>query len=159
MSERLTEEWTETLEEAFGASGVIGTAGENFVVEAIRGWGWECDHYVSDRDKQEAGIDISFRKPSWSKPYTADVKANMDASGNFYVDTASTGWLFASKKYSDRIWHVNVNTGSMAWYGRDEMKDYIITNAHYNTGSLQINSGHRMPFITRRTVKKVEENV
>lgn len=152
MGERLTQEWTKTAEEAFGATGARGSIGEQFVFNAIRSWGWFAELFEDDYQAQVTGIDIAFQNPSWARPYTADIKANMDESGSFYVDTDMNGWLFNANKISDRIWHCNPRTGWMAWYGRREMQEYIYSLNKLNTALCKITPRNRIDFITRRKV-------
>lgn len=154
--DRLTKEWTDTLVEAYGERGQKGEDGELFVKEALTTWGWLVKHYIKDREKQSAGIDLQFKSPRWANWYTADVKNNMDEYGSFYVDTDSSGWLFADTKTSDRIWHCNDTTGWMAWYGREEMKEYIIEKSLKNTGGLKIDVNVKLNFITRKKHEKTK---
>jgi hypothetical protein len=153
MSERLTQEWTKTAEEAFGVTGARGSIGESFVAKTLTSWGWEVELHEEDYNKQVSGIDITFRNPSWQRSYTADIKANLDEYGSFFVDTSSDGWLFKSGKTSDRIWHCNPETGWMAWYGRFEMQKYILSQNKQNTGLYKITNRDKIDFITRRRGK------
>lgn len=150
MGQRSTEEWTKTTEEAYGKTGAKGTIGERFVAEVLASWGWDVELHEEDFAKQVSGIDITFRNPKWARPYTADIKANLDEYGSFYVDTSSNGWLFKSGKTSDRIWHCNPETGWMAWYGRSEMQVYIQLLGKQNTGLYKIANRDKIAFIRRR---------
>jgi len=125
MSDRLTPLWTENIEDAYGDTGAKGRQGELFVIKVIVSWGWEVVYYNQHKTYQLQGKDIAFRKPGWSRFYTADVKNNMWENGSFMVDTTRHGWLFDDDKISDRIWHVNTDTGRMAWYDRQYMQQYI----------------------------------
>ena len=49
---RLTEEWTDTLDEAFGASGTKGRLGEEFMCKVFDKWGWEWKRNESDYQAQ-----------------------------------------------------------------------------------------------------------
>ena len=153
MSERLTQEWTKTAEQAYGKTGAKGTIGEHFVANTLKSWGWEIELHEEDYDKQVSGIDITFRNPKWASSYTADIKANLDEYGNFFVDTSSEGWLFKSGKTSDRVWHCNPDTGWMAWYGRFEMQKHILSLGKQNTGLYKIANGDKIKFVTRRKGK------
>lgn len=126
-SNRLTEEWTETLEEAFGDTENVrkGREGEEFLLKVFKKWNWDTKHYPSDREKQTAGIDIAFRNPKWRYFYTCDVKNNMNNYGSIWVDTK---WLYSDKLKADRIFHVNPETGWVAWYGVDDMRNYYMEN-------------------------------
>lgn len=150
MSDRLTQKWTQTAEQAFGASGAKGDRGEQFMCEVYGSWGWEFEHHPSSFSHQVGGVDFSFRKPGWANFYTADIKSNLDQYGNFYVETDDSGWLFNPKKVSDRVWHVNPDTGWMAWYGRDEMKQFIESKGLRNTGLYKITARDKFDFITKR---------
>jgi hypothetical protein len=150
MSERLTTKWTETAEEAFGPSGAKGDRGEQFLCSVFESWGWDYTLHPTSFNHQVGGVDITFRKPSWANTYTADVKANIDTYGSFFVETDDSGWLFNPRKVSDRIWHVNPDTGWMAWYGREEMMNFIESVGKRNTGLLKITTKDNLNFITRK---------
>jgi len=154
---RLTNEWTPTLEGAFGEVGKIAREAELFVKEAIESWGWEVKDNESDYVDQVAGKDLLIKNPNWSNFYSIDVKNNMNQFGSFFVDTSLEGWLFNPKKKSDRIWHVNKDTGWMAWYGRNEMKQYITNNSLINSGLYQVSAKTKLPFITRSRYSKDEK--
>ena len=124
VNKRLTELWTDSLEEAYGESGAKGREGELFVLEAVRSWGWEVKDNESDFNQQVAGQDIWIKKPTWKNFYSIDVKANLDKYGSFYVYPDQ--WLNPKKK-NHRFWHVNVETGWMAWYDRVQMQTYLKT--------------------------------
>ena len=154
MLMRLTQEWTPTLEGAFGEVGKVAREAELFVKEAVESWGWEVMDNESDYSDQVAGRDLLIKKPSWQNFYSIDVKNNMNQFGSFFVDTNENGWLFGRKKSSDRIWHVNKETGWMAWYGRNEMKQYVINNSLTNTNLFQVNPSMKLPFISRSRYEK-----
>ena len=154
---RLTDEWTPTLEGAFGEVGKLARGAELFVKEAIESWGWEVKDNESGFADQVAGRDLLIKKPTWANFYSIDVKANMNEFGVFNVESNENGWLFNPKKKSDRIWHVNQNTGWMAWYGRNEMKQYIINNSLTNTGLVRILPTQKLSFITRSRYNKNEK--
>lgn len=126
MGERLTNEWTPTLEEAYGPSGKKGLEGELFLMEVFKKWGWSATHHEDDYDLQVSGIDITFQNPKWYKSYTCDVKHNMNEYGKFkiYRDT-----LFKGK--SDRIFHVNAETGWFCWYDRKKMQQEFNKDLNY----------------------------
>lgn len=120
---RLTNKWTKTAEEAFGASGKKGREGEIFLIKVLKSWGWSVKDHEDDREKQVAGIDITFKSPNWHNWYTGDSKCNMKDNSVFYV---YRDWLFSTK--ADRIFHVNPKTGWVAYYGVDEMRKIYDTN-------------------------------
>ncbi len=135
---RLTDKWTSTLDEAFGATGTKGRLGEEFLLKVFTKWGWETKHHESDYKAQIEGRDIEFRKPSWANFYSCDVKNNMDQYGNFYVHK---DWLFKVK--CDRIFHVNPNTGWIVWYGVDEMRKIYDNSMEY----MKFTAKTRQPFM------------
>lgn len=134
MSERQTSLWTETTEEAFGKTPEVelGRKGELLVFNEVLSWGngWEALDHEQDQKLQVQGIDLSIKKPTWKRFYTVDVKTGksyLNEYGNIVIDLKPDGWLLNPQKTSDRIWHVNVDTGWMAWYDRNDMKKYIQT--------------------------------
>ena len=143
MSDRLTPAWTETLDEAFGVTGTKGRLGEEFLCKVFKSWGWEYTLHPQDKKFQVSGIDITFRNPSWYNSYSCDVKANMDQYGSFFV---YKNWLFDPKKISDRIFHVNPDTGWLCWYGRKEMQDWFDESLE----KVKITAKKRPSFITVR---------
>lgn len=157
MSDRLTPEWTATLDEAFGANGLKGLEGEKFVAKTLTSWGWTVEHHESDKDKQLAGVDISFQNPKWQNAYTADVKANIDQYGTFYVECTEDGWLFNPNKTSHRIWHCNPATGWMAWYDRTAMKNHIESVDLRGSDLYKVTVKASIDFIKRRKANKSEE--
>lgn len=148
-SGRLTPKWTDTLEEAFGEKGARGREAELFVKKVIESWGWEVIDHEQDYQKQIAGIDLSIRKPSWSNFYDVDVKANMNEYGTFWIEVSPTGWLFNPKKKNHRVWHVNVDTGWMAWYDREKMKVFIEDSGLKGEGCVKMTPTMTPPFVTR----------
>ena len=112
MGDRLTNRWTPTLKEAFGATGDKGLEGELWMMEVFQSdWGWECTHHPDDYELQVAGIDITFRNPEWYNSYTCDIKNNQNEFGTFYVHS---DWLMKRTYEPDRVFHVNPDTGWMA---------------------------------------------
>ena len=140
MSNRLTNEWTKTPSEAFGASGAKGEEGEEFLMRVFELWGWDFKHYPDDYNKQIKGIDIEFKKPDWHNYYSCDVKNNLWNDGRFRV---YENWLF--KVECDRIFHVNPQTGWLLWYGVKEMREAYVDNGE---GFMEINARFKEhPFI------------
>lgn len=156
---RLTNEWTPTLEGAYGEVGKDARNAELFVKEAIESWGWLVKDNESSYSDQVSGKDLLIKNPSWANFYSVDVKNNMNEYGCFFVDSSLNGWLFKKTKTSDRIWHVNTKTGWMAWYGRNEMMDYIISHSLTETGLVKIAPLMRIPFVTRRKYEKTEDDL
>lgn len=146
MSNRLTSEWTSTLTEAFGKSGTKGREGELFVKQAILSWGWEVKDNESNYLEQVAGQDLWIKAPTWKNFYSIDVKANMNEHGAFPV--IIDAWM-NPKKLNDRFWHVNVDTGWMAWYSRQDMQQYIVDNNFKQ--NFRVFPGEILPFKITRT--------
>ena len=141
---RLTEEWTDTLDEAFGPPGVKGRIGEEFMSRVFESWGWDWKRNESDRQAQLDGKDIEFRKPSWYRWYSGDVKNNMNEFGTFYVHKE---WLYKVK--CDRIFHVNPDTGWITYYGVDQMRE-----AYDNTKDYMVfKTTNRLPFMKTTKAK------
>lgn len=135
MDQRLTSEWTETLEEAYGEQGAYGREGELFVMRAISSWsGYSVIDLEDNKEKQVRGHDFLIGKSTWKGKYSVDCKNNIKTDNSFDIDTSENGWLFNPKKDSDRIWHCNSRTGYMAWYGREDMQNAIKFLDLYNTG-------------------------
>ena len=146
QSNRLTSKWTETAEEAFGVSGAKGRQGELFVKRAIESWGWYVTDNEEDYKSQVAGEDLWIQKPEWANAYSVDVKNNLNKFGSFYVEPKE--WM-NPKKRNHRFWHVNVDTGWMAWYSREDMQYYFKTRNI--TEGFWVAVKDKMPFdITRR---------
>ena len=146
MSDRLTPEWTESLDEAFGINGTKGREGEEFLCKVFDSWGWSYELHHDDKKMQVAGIDITFKSPKWHNSYTCDVKANMDKYGSFYV---YEDWLFDPRKINDRIFHVNPDTGWLCWYDRKVMQDWF----DRSNERIKITAKTRPSFITARKYK------
>lgn len=136
---RITDQWTDTLDEAFGATGTKGRLGEEFLLRVFEKWGWVTKYYPEDKQKQLAGIDIEFKKPRWDNFYSCDCKNNMTEFGTVYVHA---DWLFKIK--SDRVFHVNPDTGWVMWYSVDEMRKVYDTSKDFMT----IKAKERFSFMT-----------
>ena len=148
-SNRLTEKWTPTLDQAFGTRGTKGREGEEFLARVFDSWGWEYKLNVSDRQAQLEGRDIEFRKPSWKRFYSTDVKNNMNSHGTFYV---YADWLFKVK--CDRIFHVNPETGWITFYPVDKMRQAYDTTKPYMTFTTR----DRLPFMKSSRNKDEKSN-
>ncbi|NDC22707.1 MAG: hypothetical protein EBZ49_01070 [Proteobacteria bacterium] len=150
--QRLTKQWTPTLVEAFGEGVLKARQAEQMVAEAFRKWGYEVFNRESDLQCQKRGIDIEIRKPDWKYFYSIDVKANMDSYGSFYIETLDSGWLFSKSKTSDRICHVCVDSGWIAWYGRSDMIRWLRENNLNNKGLYHMTPRTKLDFITKRKI-------
>lgn len=157
MSDRLVQHWTPTLEEAYGPSGRKGREGELLLLEALAAAGFLTIDHESDFKLQKAGIDISVKKPSWARYYTVDVKTGnsyIDDYGTLKIDMCREGWLYNSTKTSDRIWHVNLNTGWSAFYDRKEMILYIKTlPLDEGEETLELSMKHQPSLVRRMKLK------
>ena len=170
MGDRLTNRWTPTLKEAFGATGDKGLEGELWMMEVFQSdWGWECTHHPDDYELQVAGIDITFRNPEWYNSYTCDIKNNQNEFGTFYVHS---DWLMKRTYEPDRVFHVNPDTGWMAWYPTKDMRKWCNRHpelAQYtDTGSKYwaIKASEKLPHVKRwhsdvklNTTQQVPENI
>ena len=70
MSDRLTNNWTESLEEAFGSTGSKGREGELFALAVWSYWGYKVKDFESQRSTQLSGVDIEIQKPTWKHLYS-----------------------------------------------------------------------------------------
>ena len=119
-----------------------------FVAEAIRSWGWSVKDHENDHGMQISGVDLSIKKPTWHSYYTVDVKGNMRDDMSFYIETTPKGWLFNPKKNSNRVWHVNVHTGWMAWYDREKMKAYVTSLKLGSKEFTWVSKADQLSFVT-----------
>lgn len=120
---RITDQWTDTLIEAFGWTEAVirGAKAEQLFLQYAKKAYDEVEFFENDREKQVAGIDFTFRKKTWSRAYSADVKGNLHVDGRFIIDNKQDGWLRDRGKRSDRIVHICVDDGSGVQYDRREM--------------------------------------
>lgn len=125
MSYRITSKWTDTAEQAYGATGKRGRDGELWLAEFLRKQRYKVEDCENSKENQMKGIDLTISGNSLQRPYTIDVKTNLQNDGSFFIETSSSGWLYSSTKISDCIWHVNNITGEMIWYSRKKMKNAI----------------------------------
>ena len=125
MSNRITSRWTTTTEEAYGRTGRQGRSGELWLAEFLRRQNYKVEDRESSKEDQMRGIDLIISGNLLTRPYTIDVKTNLQNNGSFFIETNNTGWLYNPKKVSDCIWHVNSVTGEMVWYSRKKMKNAI----------------------------------
>lgn len=119
MSDRLTSDWTETLEEAFGESGVKGTKGELIACEILDCLYIDYTYEPSNKAIQTSGIDIFIGKDG------VDVKGNLHS--NKTVVAVEYPKLIKSKA---RWWmHVNLsNPDHFIMYEVKDMIEYINTH-------------------------------
>ena len=145
INNRITDQWTNTTAEAFGDTPAVrkGRAGELFIIDALRSWGWSVIDYENDRAKQINQIDIEFKDPKWARYYNASIKSNMDESGNIFIYGE---WIY--KTHTDRIFHCNPDTGWLCWYDTETMKRYFSDN--YD--SLIIGKGNK-PYLKVHTME------
>ena len=129
MSVRKTDEWTDTLEEAFGPNGKIGSAGERLACRTYIQLGYEIDYRPSDRKTQLAGIDLFIRENGFDWQ-SIDIKTNLhDDKTEVAVD-----WKIIEKSQATFLAHFkqkDVNkryTKDFIMYKREKMKKYIEQN-------------------------------
>lgn len=157
MSNRLTKHWTSTTEEAFGSRGSKGRIGELFALAVWSYWGYETWDLGEQRSEQIAGHDILIQKAGWMKPYSMDVKNNMDTEGGFFVELSDRGWLFNSKKTSHRICHVNPNMCTICWYDRYQMQNALMNRmTSFQDSILYLNNKSLPKMIHRRDLSSDE---
>lgn len=103
---------------------------------------------LTDKNSQYSGFDFKFKKKSWRRAYTADVKSNMNYKGEFFIDVRPTGWLLSRYKKCDRIVHLCVETLKACQYDRIMMANYVrenvdVTDSFVRKGLLK---GYLLPF-------------
>lgn len=131
MNERITDKWTQTTAEAFGDTENVqkGLKAELMYYEYAKRVYPEVEYFPNDYKMQVKGVDFTIKKPNWKRPYNVDVKGNMNEKGTFNVDNKPDGWLRSTKKITDRICHVCVESGWATEYDRKDMVSWIdITN-------------------------------
>lgn len=124
---RKNSEWMETLEEAFDAHDVRVQKGKE-AEDLYESWATkkyqEVINYSKERTEQNAGVDFSFYKAGWKRPYTVDIKGNA-TKRHITLDNREDGWLRNPNKTSDRICHVDVKHGWATDYRRYEMIEHL----------------------------------
>jgi len=138
MTNAMTQEWTQTLDEKYGAAGTLGRQGEeklyNFLLNDRGPSGeviWDVKYYPEDKEKQLYGIDIEVRKMfphTWGRHYSADVKTGesyINQAGDIFIPLDPKGFLFTRKKPVDRIWNINPTTWWSAYYDKEDMAVYL----------------------------------
>ena len=112
MSNRLTSDWMENSEQAFGAKGKHGDLGERLALELFDDLRIVHNHNPDDYHKQLAGKDIEiFQNGKW---LGVDVKANIHSDRNQKV---CIDWPKLSQSKATYWLHINTN---------DHLNDYII---------------------------------
>jgi hypothetical protein len=139
-TKRLTKDWTDTLEQAYGEIGAKGKQGEDWLKQRLIEKGFEVETHDNDKAAQLAGIDLTATLPSTKQTWTIDVKTNIKDDGTFFIETNSNGWLLHPHKKSTYIWHVNPKTGCMVWYNRKLMQNFILQNRDKNKSLLKCNA-------------------
>lgn len=126
MSDRLTSKWTATAAEAYGISGDRGRQGEVLVCSILERNGFEVQDFEEQYKEQVAGVDILVNG------HTIDVKCNLH-NKQFWIETGYEGWLFNSRKTSDIILHVDLDTEDVVWYTRESAKTKVRKTEHLTT--------------------------
>lgn len=140
MSDRITKEWTENSEQAFGSSGRKGDIGEPIAAQIIRGAGFEVKHYPSDEQRQRSGHDLVIVKDDIE--YGVDVKNNLFAADWVYVDkpaikkSDATFWFHLNDDdHSDWVMYTvdkmrQHAKGEKVWYNKKNEPYYRIKREH-----------------------------
>jgi len=94
---------------------------------------------LTDQESQYSGFDFKFKKNTWKRYYTADVKSNMNFKGEFFIDVRHSGWLLSRYKKCDRIVHLCIDNMKACQYDRIMMANYVrenidITNSYIRKG-------------------------
>ena len=117
-----------------------------FVKKAVQSWGWMAAVSEEYNISNITGQNLWIKKPTWARAYSIQVVDNIDQYGSFWIYPEE--WMNSEKK-NHRFWHVNVDTGWMAWYGREDVQNYIRDNNI--TKPFEIRVKGEQPFeITRR---------
>ena len=155
MTERLTNEWTDTLEEAFGRTPEVekGLLAEQLYHEWAKTIYPHVEYFPDDYEKQVSGIDFEIKKPNWRRPYGIDVKGNMNGKGYFFVDNTDNGWLRSTKKKTDRICHICCESGWALEYDRKDMIKFIGDDRDYDSVMLNSMQADIKDFTRRFKVK------
>ena len=105
MSERLTEDWTDDAEGAFGEQGAIGDSGEIIAQRILESCGLNVEHHPSNRKKQLLGHDLTIES------YGVDVKTNLYTGSDICVD-------------ADKIW----SSKATFWFHLNDTnhEDYVM---------------------------------
>lgn len=129
MSDRLTPDWTDTSEQAFGEKGAQGDRGELEAITILESLGFEVEHHPSDRHKQEQGHDLVL-----DNKYGVDVKANLHHGKDVCVEwpkllrSKATFWFHINPKDStdyimykvaDMKKHIGRSYKKLYWVKRD----------------------------------------
>jgi hypothetical protein len=127
MSDRINQEWTENLEDAFGKSDKLdrGVKAESMFLDYAKTQYYKVKYYDSDRDMQNLGIDFEVWEDKKSEPIGIDVKSTLRGDGDFPVENHANGWIRNPKKKSKFIVHLNVEDGRAIQYDRESMIRYL----------------------------------
>ena len=119
MSGRLTTEYTDNSEGAFGRTGAIGDKGEIVALHILQELGFDVTHFPNDRLKQDAGHDLEIN--STDKVAGVDVKTNLHTGHDVCVD-----WPKLKKSEATFWFHLNPDDPSdYIMYKVKDMKNYI----------------------------------
>lgn len=119
--------------------------GELFVQEAVQSWGWEAAPSEEYEISDVTGENLWIQSPLWVNAYSVKVIENIDQYGSFWI--YPNEWM-DPKKQNNRFWHVNVDTRWMAWYGREDVQNYIKQNNI--TEPFQVRVNGEQPFEIKR---------
>ena len=139
MAERLTTDWTETAEEAFGETGVVGESGEVVVKGILESLGLEdVQHYPSDKKLQLEGKDLSFTLDGelcW-----VDVKNNLHHGKDVCID-----WPKLKKSKATYWIHIN----------RKDPTDWVIYSVARMVNHLENKRWRELHWLTREEVESI----
>ena len=120
---------TEHLTKKFGASGIKGGKGEDWLYAKLLKVYDEVIDYRTDMQKQIVGIDFAVKKNSWFRPFNLDCKTNLfiddDKQSTYfeYIKNGKPGWFLKSQ--ADRIYHVNVERNKGLYYDLNDMRQVV----------------------------------
>lgn len=146
MSKRLTAEYTENSEGAFGQTGKIGDAGEIAAMEIIkRLTGFDVTHHP-EKEAQMMGHDLRIHHPN-GKVYGVDVKTNLFKGAVVCVDAT-----YIAKSQAQFWFHLNKSDHSdYVQYRVDRMQRYV-----RNLEPTVLKDGSTVYWVPRATATKMK---
>lgn len=117
LTARITPQWTETAEQAFGPRGKKGDAGEVFFTRILNAMRINYQRVQSDKDKQTSGIDFEAEMLGPGRYLRLEIKNNLQDDGKFFV----YNWI--RKRRTEWVFHVNPDTGHVVYYYAPDMRN------------------------------------